>query len=286
MSTTTSATVLRTGLATGWTEYRKSFSSRQDAVNYFGVSAAFLAVALLLQDSQAEGTVVPLGTVLLAGLIGFVFTMGGIVTVAQILSAEREDGTLLRARTLPRGLEAYVVAKAVHVLLVNLTNVAIILVPSFVLLERFGVHDPAGWWVLALVFLLAVTSTVPVGAVLGAVVRNPRTTMNLVMIPVMGLALTSGILTPITTMPAWAQAVGQAFPIYWVGLGTRSVFLPDAALGAEIGGSWRLLEMVGVLGVWSVVGLVVAPLVLRRTARRESGSSLAARRRAARAASA
>jgi ABC-2 type transport system permease protein len=33
-----------------------------------------------------------------------------------------------------------------------------------------------------------------------------------------------------------------------------------------------------VLGVWAVVGLVLAPFVLRRMARRESGSSVAKRR--------
>ncbi len=47
---------------------------------------------------------------------------------------------------------------------------------------------------------------------------------------------------------------------------------------AEIGESWRHLETVGVLGLWAVVGLILAPIVLRRMARRESGSSVAERR--------
>jgi ABC-2 type transport system permease protein len=38
------------------------------------------------------------------------------------------------------------------------------------------------------------------------------------------------------------------------------------------------VETVAVLGVWAVAGLVLAPVVLRRMARRESGSSVAARR--------
>ncbi|MBE1612557.1 hypothetical protein [Actinopolymorpha pittospori] len=46
----------------------------------------------------------------------------------------------------------------------------------------------------------------------------------------------------------------------------------------ELGQSWRHLETVGVLGVWAVLGLVVAPLVLGRMARRESGSRVAERR--------
>ena len=58
----------------------------------------------------------------------------------------------------------------------------------------------------------------------------------------------------------------------------RSALLPDELAAVEIGHSWRHLETLGVLGAWAVVGLVLAPIVLRRMARRESGSSVAARR--------
>jgi ABC-2 type transport system permease protein len=46
----------------------------------------------------------------------------------------------------------------------------------------------------------------------------------------------------------------------------------------EIGGSWRHLETLVVLGGWVVIGFALAPVVLRRMARRESGSAVAARR--------
>jgi ABC-2 type transport system permease protein len=46
----------------------------------------------------------------------------------------------------------------------------------------------------------------------------------------------------------------------------------------EVGHSWRHLATFGVLSAWAVAGLVLAPVVLRRMARRESGSNVAARR--------
>jgi ABC-2 type transport system permease protein len=73
----------------------------------------------------------------------------------------------------------------------------------------------------------------------------------------------------------WA---GQAFPLYWLGLGTRSGLLPANLASVEIGHSWRHLATYGVLTAWAVAGLLVAPILLRRAARRESGSSVAARR--------
>jgi ABC-2 type transport system permease protein len=53
---------------------------------------------------------------------------------------------------------------------------------------------------------------------------------------------------------------------------------PGSAAAVELGHSWRHLETVGVLGAWAVLGLLLAPVVLRRMARRESGSTVAERR--------
>jgi ABC-2 type transport system permease protein len=79
-------------------------------------------------------------------------------------------------------------------------------------------------------------------------------------------------------MPTWLQWVGQAFPFYWLGLGARSAMLPEAMAAVEIGGSWRTFEMFVVLEVWAVIGMALAPIVLRRMARRQSGSAVAAAR--------
>lgn len=65
-------------------------------------------------------------------------------------------------------------------------------------------------------------------------------------------------------------------PGYWLGLGLgmRSAFLPDAAVVAEIAGSWRHLHAAVVLGVWAVAGFLLAAPTLRRMARHETGSAM------------
>jgi ABC-2 type transport system permease protein len=91
----------------------------------------------------------------------------------------------------------------------------------------------------------------------------------------------SGIFYPIAALPGWLQGVAQAFPIYWLGLGVRSALLPDSAAVVEIAGSWRPLQTIGVLSLWALAGLVIASPVLRRMARRESGSDMEQRRQRA-----
>jgi ABC-2 type transport system permease protein len=61
----------------------------------------------------------------------------------------------------------------------------------------------------------------------------------------------------------------------------RSAFLPDAAAAAELTDSWRTGQVALVLTAWAVVGLLATPVVLRRMARRQSGSQVAAARDAA-----
>jgi ABC-2 type transport system permease protein len=58
----------------------------------------------------------------------------------------------------------------------------------------------------------------------------------------------------------------------------RSAFLPDSAAALEVGGSWRPVQTVLVLGVWAVVGIALLPRVLRRMSRRQSGSQVEAAR--------
>lgn len=265
----------RIGLRRGLLEVRKSFRSPTDLFNYFGVSGMFLVAAYLARDSEVGTTGVSFGMMFLASVVGFIVAMGGIVTVGQVLAAEREDGTLLRAKGMPHGMAAYFTAKVVHIGLVTLINTALVLVPAMFFLGSSGsLFRPGHLPLLLVVLALGLAATVPIGAILGALARNAKSTMGMLMLPVMAIVMVSGIFVPMTTMPVWAQWIGQIFPVYWVGLGTRAAILPDEMVVAELAGSWRIVESLGVLGLWALVGCIVAPIVLRRMARRESGSRL------------
>ena len=152
--------------------------------------------------------------------------------------------------------------------------------PSFLLFDGL-MADPSGWWTVAWVLVLALLATLPIGMAIGALVPSAQKVGMWGMLPVMLLAGISGIFYPIDALWGWVQVVAQLFPMYWLGLGMRSAFLPDSAAALEIGGSWRTLETVLVLGAWAVVGALVVPALLRRMARRQSGSQVAAAREAA-----
>ena len=77
-------------------------------------------------------------------------------------------------------------------------------------------------------------ATLPIGAVIGSLAKNPNTVNGLVTLPIIGITAISGIFYPIFALPGWVQVIAQVFPIYWLGLGLRSAFLPDSAASVEI----------------------------------------------------
>ncbi|UOE22173.1 ABC transporter permease [Thermobifida halotolerans] len=266
----------------GWTEFRQTLTSLSDLGSYLLNSVIFLAILLFMSDNGMEntelsGTGVTQATLALPGVLAMTLVFGGLLTMAQLLATDREDGTLLRAKAIPRGTHGYLVGKVVSVSLMTLLSMLVILVPAVLAIDGFQFTARGALtllWVIALGFL----ATLPIGAILGSLFSNPRTVVGILMLLLMGLVVVSGIFFPITLLPEWAQWIAQVFPIYWLGLGMRSGMLPDTATVEEIGESWRHLETVGVLGAWAVVGLALAPVVLRRMARRESGASLEERR--------
>jgi ABC-2 type transport system permease protein len=225
-------TALRQGLARGRIELRQSFAGVGLLGHLFWPVVTLVAIAFL-RDRSFQASGFTLGALALPSVLGMFVALGMLLTV-QYLTAEREDGTLLRAKAIPNGIGGYFVGKLVTVSGTILVYLTVLPVPGLLLVDGLEVGGIGSWLTLAWVLLLGLVATQSIGAMLGALISSSR--------------------------------------------GASYLSLPDAAASVELGGSWRHLETIGVLGAWAVLGLVVAPIVLRRMARRESGSRVAERR--------
>jgi ABC-2 type transport system permease protein len=268
--------VARAGLVRGGIELRHFFTTPSDVVAFVVPSVIFMVVMAFLRIVPLAGGL-SVGSLMVTSMIGANLCFSGLVTVTAVLVTEREDGTLLRAKAVPNGMMAYLIGKIVMITGTTLASAVITLVYALVLFDQVQPPGPLDWLKLVGVLVFGLLATMPLGAMLGSLFSSPRMS-GLVSMPVMALMGISGILYPIIILPVWVQWLAQVFPMYWLGLGMRSALLPPTALVTEIGQSWRGWETFGVLGLWAVLGLVLAPAVLRRMARRESGSAVAARR--------
>lgn len=269
------------GLSRGWIEFRKSISSAQEMGFTYFFAVVTVAVLYFQRDSTVEGTTLSLAMVTLPSVVGLMLAMGAFTGTAGALTVEREDGTLLRAKAIPNGMVGYVVGRMLSVALVAVIGVVIVLLPGLYVVPDLAATGVVGWLTLFWVIVLGLLATMPWGVIIGSIAKSPNSLFGLAMLPIMILTTISGIFYPISAMPGWVQAIAQMFPVYWLGLGVRSAFLPDMAAAAEIAGSWRTLETIVVLGAWAVAGLLLAPPILRRMARRESGSDVEQRRQQA-----
>ncbi|MCP2295099.1 ABC-2 type transport system permease protein [Nocardia amikacinitolerans] len=275
MNPTTNA--VRAGLSRGGIELRQSVTNGQDLFGMLFWPVIMVVVLFFMRDAKFEASGFELGSLALPSILGMLVAFNGIFGIGQLLSMEREDGTLLRAKATPNGMVGYLVGKVVTVSGWVLVPFVIVLIPGLFLVGGTELNTVGAWLSLIGVVLLGMLATLPIGACIGSLFVSPRG-VGFASMPIMGLVAVSGIFYPITSMPGWVQGLAQCFPVYWLGLGMRAAMLPDEAAAVELGGSWRHLETIAVLGIWAAAGFLVAPILLRRMARRESGSSVAARR--------
>jgi ABC-2 type transport system permease protein len=265
------------GLSRGWIETRQNLTETAYVVGHAIPPVAYFAVLLFMRwvtrGKTVPGTDVALVAMVLPSLLGLTIAYGGLSAPAVSITADREDGTLLRAKATPNGMLGYLVGKIVMFASTTLLGVLAVVIPGVMIVDHL-VLDVRAWLLVALLFVVGMLSTVPIGLALGSVMKS---SMQATLVP-LGWTLImvpSGIFFPMTVLPTWLQWAAQAFPVYWLGLGARSAMLPAEMAAAEIGQSWRTAEMFTVLGVWAVLGLILAPRLLRRMARRQSGSAVA-----------
>ncbi len=272
---------VRLGLRRGWIEMMQSLTTRADQVWLVVINGIFIAVLYFQRDATIPGTDISLALATLPSLIGMNILVGGWMGTTMQLSVEREDGTLLRAKSTPDGMVGYLVARIVLAALNTGLGIVVFLVAGFVLLDGLGGVGLSGWLQLVAIFVLGLLATLPWGAIIGSLVKSSQSGFGLSFLPVSIMIAISGIFYPISGLPGWLHPVAQIFPAYWLGLGTRAALSPEAAAAVEIGQSWRHVETFAVLGLWAVVGLALAPRILRRMAQRESGSVVEERRQRA-----
>ena len=269
---------IRLGLRRGWLEFVQSMRSRQDQGWFIFVTVAVLGYLYLRRDSEVAGSDLLVPAVSMPSILAGLLAFGVVSGPAYSLAMQREDGTLLRLKAIPNGLPGYVVSQLLGPGLGTVVQVGLIIVPGLVLFDGLMSNGAAGWAALVGFTVLGLLAMLPIGIIIGALVPSVQKVGSWGMLPVMTLAAISGIFYPIQALWGWVQVVAQVFPMYWLGLGMRSAFLPPEAAELEVTGSWRTLESVLVLGGWAAATIALTPMVLRRMARRTSGSQVEAAR--------
>lgn len=269
------------GLRRGAIEFRNSLQNPTDVGYYLVGSAIFVAVILLNRNNIIDELGISVAQLIFPGVLAMQVIFTATYGLASLIATEREDGTLLRAKSIPNGMTGYVAGQTTRTFLEFTFSSVIVVVAATILIDGLWARGPAAVAGAIAFLVLGLIAALSLGFAIGSIFKNPRSLGGWGFLVVGGLVAVSGLFAPIVLLPGWVQVIAQILPLYWIGLGLRSVILPESAVVAEIGDSWRTLETIAVLGIWAAIGLLLAPMLLRRMARRESGSAVDARRQSA-----
>ncbi|MET0237653.1 MAG: ABC transporter permease, partial [Kibdelosporangium sp.] len=211
---------VRAGLQRGRIECRQSLTNPGEMLGWVWPSVIPLVVLYALRGTTVPGTGYSVGSQAIPGVLGMNVVLVGMMGLAMALMMDRMDGTLLRAKAIPHGMVGYLTGRVVGQSAITAAVLLILLVPCAFLFGGLSLGSARSWLMLIWVLGLGLIATLPLGAVIGSVLKSAQSfSFGTLLITV--LVLVSGVFYPITALPEWAQWIGQVLPIYWLGLGMR-----------------------------------------------------------------
>lgn len=230
--------------------------TREQVLFSFALPIVLMTLLASILGGEIGNTGVDFSQYIVAGMVASVALNVGVNDLAPQLALDRSDGTIKRLGGTPMPPAAYVLGKLGSVVVTAALQTALLLAIGVAL---FGVELPSatGWVTFSWVFLLGLTSAVLLGMAISTIATDPRSASAVVTLPFVALQFISGIWFQFGDLPSGLQQIASLFPLRWMALGMRSVFLPDSFAVNEPGGSWQLGMVAIVLTIWTVAGLAL-----------------------------
>ncbi|MBP3228088.1 MAG: ABC transporter permease [Bacteroidaceae bacterium] len=188
-------------------------------------------------------------TYMIPGLMGMLLVLLVGFLPALNIVGEKERGTIEQMNVTPVGKFTFILSKLIPYWAVGLAVLA------FSMALAAGIHGvtpksgAGAVFVFATVFILVVSS-------LGLIVSNYSDTTqqaSLVMFFFLVIfILLSGLLTPVTSMPRWAQVITYANPLRHFMEAMRGIYIKGATLPDLLPQFLRLTAMAALLWVWAI----------------------------------
>jgi ABC-2 type transport system permease protein len=255
--------VWRVGLSRGQVELKAFFRERQSVVFIFAMPAVMLVLLGTIFSGERTGPGVTIGDLYVAGLIGGGVMATSYQNLGMSIAFERERFTLKRLRGTPMPAAAYFAGKIIQVLVAAVAEVVVLVAVGLAFYHLRLPTSAMAWWTFTWVFLLGVASCSLLGIAASSVPRSAaRNGVAVITLPFVVLQFISGVYVPFYLVPTWLRDIASVFPLEWMCLGMRSVFVPQAVT-LEPGHSWQHGQTALVLSAWLVAGLILCLTTFR-----------------------
>jgi ABC-2 type transport system permease protein len=248
---------LAIGLQRGGLEVKQFFRQKESVV----FTLLFPLILLAIFGSVFSTKIAPgvtFSQYFVAGMIASALVNTGFQQIAIFIPVERDLGALKRLRGTPMPAASYFIGKAIVVTVSMIIQVLLLLAAG---VAFFGVNLPTEvnkWGLFAALLISGSVVSTILGVAFSSVPKNARGASAIVSPVVIILQFFSGVFFIFSDLPQWMQQVAAIFPLKWLTQGMRSVFLPDSFATREIAGNWETGRTFAMIGIWLVVGTVLA----------------------------
>jgi ABC-2 type transport system permease protein len=242
----------------------KTFMREREAVVFtFAFPVLLLVIFGAIFGRQDVGGGVTFAQVFVAGMIAAGLFASSFQNLAISIPIERDSGALKRLAGTPMPRSAYFLGKIALVAVVALVQQVLLLAVGVAFYGLDLPADASRWLTYAWVCVLGTATCTLLGIAATTIVKNGKTAPAVISPIAIVLQFISGVFVVFAALPAWMQTIASFFPLKWMTQGMRSVFLPDEYQVQEPAGSWEHGRIALVLGLWLVLGLLVAVRTFR-----------------------
>lgn len=249
---------LRLGLLLGRLQLKEFVRSRAALV--FGLLFPVLLLVLLASifDEQIEGTGVTVAQYMTAGVLAISLATAAFANLAMTLTAQRDAGRIKRYAATPMPVASFLLALFVRTFVIAAAGTAILLAIGVGFYDLSLPTSAPDLAMFVAVFVLGVASCSLLGIAVSRLCRNADSAPAVIQPPFLALQFISGTFLSFQDLAAPLRVVASIFPLRWMALGMRSVFLPDTFRVEETGDSWQRPVVLAVLLAWTVGGFLLA----------------------------
>ena len=177
------------------------------------------------------------------GLLGVILTMTMVMITSIAMTRETERGNMENLLAMPARPWEVMAGKIVPYIGVGIVQTAIVLLASTFV---FGVPFLGSVWLLSAGVGLFIIANLAVGFTFSTVARSQMQAMQMTFFFFLPSIMLSGFMFPFRGMPAWAQGIGQVFPLTHFLRVVRGVMLKGSDFAAMWPNIWPMLIFIAV----------------------------------------
>ncbi len=190
------------------------------------------------QDYMVPGVLVMLVTIL-----------GGMLAALNIVR-EKEIGTMEQINVTPVSKSVFILGKLIPFWIIGLIILTIGIFVGWVIYGLFPVGNILNIYLFAFLYLLALTGF---GLIVSNFAQTQQQAMFLILFFLIIFILLSGLFTPITSMPDWAQKITIINPLRYFIEVIRLIYLKGSGLTDITSQIWKISIFVVVLNTFAII---------------------------------